>query len=78
MSCRGYQVDVVEFEKAIVAKGYSTGELAEKAGVHRATISNIRKGKLPSVIVMGKLSRALGLNGDGRERIFFAKDLRET
>lgn len=74
----GFSVDVKQFELAILAKSYSIGELAKKAGVHRATISNIRRGLLPSLSTIGKLATALELDTAACERIFFANDLRET
>ena len=76
MSYRGYEVDIAEFDKIIAKKGYSLSELAQKARISRATISNIRRGRLPSIYVIGKLSLALELNGTERERIFFANNLR--
>ncbi|WP_226581217.1 helix-turn-helix domain-containing protein [Halobacillus litoralis] len=44
-------------------KGYSVNEFAKRSGVSKSYISNIERGvqKNPSLIVMGKLAKTLGV-----------------
>lgn len=73
-----YTVDAVELKKLMIEKGIETiGELAEKSGVGRDTISGVVNGKIrPSTAVMEKIMVALEMTPSDAGAIFFKPDLR--
>lgn len=75
-----YSVDTVELKKLMVEKGFDTiGELAEKSGVGRDTVSGVVNGKIrPSTAVMEKLMTTLDMKPVDAGTIFFNPNLRDT
>lgn len=75
-----YSVDVIELRKEMAEHGITTiGQLAEKSGVDRNTISKILNGKCrPSTSVMEKLATALEMQPCKAGSIFFKPNLRNA
>ena len=75
-----YSVNTVELKKLMIEKGIETiGELAEKSGVGRDTVSGVVNGKIrPSTAVMEKIMVALDMKPIDAGVIFFVPNLRNT
>ena len=75
-----YSVDTVELKKRMIEQGFDTiGELAEKSGVGRDTVSGVVNGKIrPSTAVMEKIMIALNMKPKDAGVIFFSPNLRNT
>lgn len=75
-----YSVDTIALKKIMVEKGIETfGDLAEKSGVGRDTISGVVRGLIrPSTAVMDKIIIALELEPVEAGAIFFKPNLRNT
>lgn len=72
-------VDMKEFRKAMIDADYNTfGELEEKSGIDKSTISCvINGGRFPSYESISKLSDSLHLTYADIGRIFFYNGLTE-
>lgn len=75
-----YSVNTVELKKLMIEKGIETiGELAEKSGVGRDTVSGVVNGKIrPSTAVMEKIMIALDIEPTNAGVIFFVPNLRNA
>lgn len=75
-----YSVNTVELKKLMIENGIETiGELAEKSGVGRDTISGVVNGKIrPSTAVMEKIMIALNMKPSDAGVIFFVPNLRNA
>ena len=72
-----HTVDTVALRQAIDGCEITTiGQLSERSGVNRNTLSDVLSGKCyPSSLVMSKLVDSLGMTGEEAGKIFFAKKL---
>lgn len=75
-----YSVNTVELKKRMIEKGIDTiGEMAERSGVGRDTVSGVVNGRIrPSTAVMEKFMIALDMQPIDAGLIFFNPNLRNT
>lgn len=75
-----YGVDTIELQKKMAEKRIRTiGELSQKCGVNRNTLSDVLNQKTrPSTAVMYKLATVLEMSPEMAGKIFFSQNLHNT
>lgn len=73
-----YIIDVARIRSKMGLLGLNIGNLSDKMGVSRDTVSKILHGQKPTYTSICKMVQALDLSPHDAESIFFVPNLRKT